>query len=753
MRHLSFLGVLFAISMGVLAADEANSSAGWKRFWSREAGAGEAVVDQGVTRENKPALRVTHRGQNDWSLEGPSAIKVNPGDIVELSVWVKVKEGQASLSAVTRTRDGKVIDWTYGAQTTRGEQDWAILRARIVTPANVTSLLPRLTGNGPVALWAQELSIIRAGNVAALRDPKMPKQVQLSNAAIELTFDTQNATFSVTDRRNRRTWMQFPIHEDLLVKSAKVGDGLDLALLNVASGMELSAKVRLEGPEVIVSLNSAGPMKNALAFPQPFISEAGTYLVVPMNEGMAYPVEDESIGPMRLIAYGGHGICMGFFGATDGKAGYMGILETSDDASIRIARRETKLYIAPEWDSQKGEFGYERKIRYVFFDQGGHVAMAKRYRAHAKSAGLLKTFNEKVKERPGVDKLIGAANVWCWDRDPVSIVKEMEAAGIEKILWSNQASPRAIEEMNKLGVLTGRYDIYQDVMDPARFSELRWTHPDWTTAAWPKDLMLNAKGDWIRGWGVESKAGGMISCGVTCDKEAIKYADERIPADLKTHAYGARFIDTTTASPWRECYSPDHPMTRSESRHYKMELLRLVSEKYKLVCGSETGHEAAVPYTDYFEGMLSIGPYRVPDSGRNMQKIWTEVPEVISKFQVGYRYRLPLWELVYHDCLAAHWYWGDYNNKLPAVWDKRDQFNALYGTAPMFMFNRDLWGKEKERFVQSYKATCPIAREVGYSEMIDHRILSADWSIQQTVFANGVKVTVDFGKGGIKVER
>jgi Glycosyl hydrolases related to GH101 family, GH129 len=48
-------------------------------------------------------------------------------------------------------------------------------------------------------------------------------------------------------------------------------------------------------------------------------------------------------------------------------------------------------------------------------------------------------------------------------------------------------------------------------------------------------------------------------------------------------------------------------------------------------------------------------------------------------------YRLLLWELVYHDCVVTQWYWGDYNNKLPAVWDRRDLYNALYGTPPMFI--------------------------------------------------------------------
>jgi hypothetical protein len=121
------------------------------------------------------------------------------------------------------------------------------------------------------------------------------------------------------------------------------------------------------------------------------------------------------------------------------------------------------------------------------------------------------------------------------------------------------------------------------------------------------------------------------------------------------------------------------------------------------------------------------------------------VPERVAKFQVGAEYRLPLWELVYHDACVAQWYWGDYNNKLPALWDKRDLFNALYGTPPMFLFNRREWERDHARFVQSYRATCPIARATFYSEMTDHRSLSADRLVQQSRFANGVTVTANFG--------
>jgi len=152
-----------------------------------------------------------------------------------------------------------------------------------------------------------------------------------------------------------------------------------------------------------------------------------------------------------------------------------------------------------------------------------------------------------------------------------------------------------------------------------------------------------------------------------------------------------------------------------------------------------------VPYLHYFEGMLSLGPYRVPDAGRDMARIWTNAPERVVKFQLGHEYRLPLWELVYHDCVVAQWYWGDYNNKLPMLWDKRDLFNLLYATPPMFMFNRDLWQKNRSRFVQSYETICPNVRDLGYNEMTGHRFLTPDRGVQQTTFANGTRITVNFG--------
>ncbi|HUU20051.1 MAG TPA: glycoside hydrolase [Sedimentisphaerales bacterium] len=576
-----------------------------------------------------------------------------------------------------------------------------------------------------------------------------PETLTVSNNAISVTLNTDDATLSVTDKRTGHTWRQESLTDGKIIQSSRTGDGIEMTWHQPGLDMDIETELLLDKdlPEFTLGLTAKGELKRSLRFPHPFVTEPGTYLVVPMNEGISYPVEDETISPRRLVAYGGHGICMPFWGVTDGRQGHMAIIETPDDASIRIQRTDKKLCIAPEWDSQKGRFGYARRLRYVFFDKGGHVAICKWYRSYARKAGLLKTLEQKRKENPDVDLLIGAVNVWCWEKNSLAIVREMKSLGIERILWSHREQPDVIKSMNEMdGVLTSRYDIYQDLMDSQIVEQqLRRVHPDWTQAAWPKDIMLDKDGDWRKGWRVKGKDGQMYPCGVLCDRQAPKYARQRVPAELKTHPYRCRFIDTTTASPWRECYHPDHPMTRGDSRGWKMELLRVICEDMKLVTGSETGHDAAVPYVHYFEGMLSLGPYRIPDAGRNMREIWDEVPERVAKFQVGHKYRLPLWELVYHDCVVAQWYWGDYNNKLPAIWEKRDLFNILYGTPPMFMFSRQVWNQYKERFVQSYKNVCPIARAVGYAEMTDHRFLTPDRNVQQTSFANGTTITVNFG--------
>ena len=721
----------------------------WSRAWAHDAGSVQLAPDQSIRHGSGTSLRIEHRGARDWALAPETPCPVKKGELVEASAWVRL-QGKGSVAVCFALRDAanKTLSWSAARDAQSGDADWRLLRSRMLIPEGVVVAVPRLIGDGAATVWMEDFHVRR---LTPLTQPTTVQPVALHGDEIDAAFDPASAAFSICDKRTSQIWRQAALKDSsVLVLAATVEEATIKAdLFDPVNDLllKMSATLDAHAPELVVDLAADGPMRAPLVFPPAFVPVQGTRLIVPLNEGIAYPIEDQAVKEQNLVAYGGHGICMAFFGATDGKAGQMTLLETPDDATLQLRRDSARMMTAqPTWVPEKGRFGYARRLRYVFFDQGGHVAMCKRYRAYVAAAGRLKTFTQKRAENPNVDLLAGAVNVWFMDGGQIPMVQALQSNGIRRILWSAAGSPAQIAEMNKLdGVLTSRYDIYQDAMNPANFPKLRGIHSDWTSAAWPNDIMIRADGDWVRGWEVSAKDGTRIPCGVLCDRQALTYARARLAEDLRTHPYRCRFIDTTTASPWRECYAPAHPMTRRESREFKMQLLDVVSREFKQVCGAETGHDAAVPYLHYFEGMLSLGPYRVNDAGRNMMQKLDEIPEQVAKFQMGAEYRLPLWELVYHDCVVAQWYWGDYNNKLPKLWDKRDLFNALYGTPPMFMFNRHEWERDHARFVQSYRATSPVARTTFYSEMTDHRFLSTDRLVQQTHFANGTTVTVNFG--------
>ncbi|MDO5552459.1 MAG: glycoside hydrolase [Planctomycetia bacterium] len=737
--------------------------------WSREENALTVSLDEQTRFDGQPTLHVVHTGDKDWALASDARIPVKPGDVFTITITGLTKNMYVSAGVILRCGE-EVLSWVYGGAEVERNAVMQNVESQFVIPHGADNIAFRVTGSGNGEAWVNNVRLTRTGSIPALDlDP-----ITLENKFLLLEFISNDGRFNVTDKRTGKTFFQREgsgvlVSDAKRTKDANGQEQIEATMIETASMQGFSTLIQLEqeSPEIVVRLSAPPEMKmtNRISWPNAFESRAGDRVFLPVNEGISFPVEEDADGANWTYSFGGHGICMSFFGQiTDTidpaqSDGYLGIIETPDDFTLdlfRLTNREDAklLMFSPHWIGQKKLFGYDRVLRYCFADQGGYVALCKRYREYAKEQGLVVPFDEKIKRNPaladGLDCLIGAANIWYWERNKLEMAEELKKAGIDRILWSSGGSGQEIAALNQMdGVLTSVYDIYQDLMDPALIEQTAAKHAQgsWPQEAWPHDVnWSDADGSYRTGWTIEAadRTKPNIPCVVLCDRQAIPYAKNRISKELQEIPYRARFLDTTTASPWQECWSPDHPMTRTEGKFWKMKLLELIGKEFNLVCGSETGHEASVPYCDFFEGMMSLGPYRVPDSGRDMMRIWDEVPENLAKYQVGPEYRLPLWELIYHDCTVSYWYWGDYSNKLPAVWWKRDLFNALYGVPPMYMFSWHDWNTQKEKFVASYKIAEPVSRMTGRVEMTDHRILTPDRLVQQTTFANGCRVTVNF---------
>jgi hypothetical protein len=130
------------------------------------------------------------------------------------------------------------------------------------------------------------------------------QNLTVDNAVISVTLNADDVTLSVTDKRTGQIWRQKPIIKSTIIQSTAVGNSIEMTWRQ--AGMDIKTSLLLDRnlPEFTLELSAEGKLNRPLKFPHPFVSESGTYLVVPMNEGISYPVEDKTINPNMYAILG-----------------------------------------------------------------------------------------------------------------------------------------------------------------------------------------------------------------------------------------------------------------------------------------------------------------------------------------------------------------------------------------------------------------------------------------------------------------
>jgi hypothetical protein len=753
MARLGIALILLLLVAGLLHAQDnllanpafADGTAGWGAMWTLTPGSGMRAVVPGAGHEGMAALRIGQRGDDDWAIEQERRIAVATGERFALGGWVQGEAGSGTvtLSVVTRTSADAVMEWEFARQECAGVHAWQHLAGRFLVPPDCASITLRITGRGPLTALVSALELVRLAAAPHADLPAEPLRIAGGGTSLVWSASARQLTLSAAGGAR---WTFAGLGSALPVGAVQAAPDRMRVALRAADG-DLTAEFRADPDgSVRCLLSGSGALDGEVRFPGALRAAAGQSWVLPLNEGLLVPGDDPHFAGGQLQLYCGHGLCMPFVGLVAGEQGLLAIAETQDDAEVDLEGAHAGAGIAATfvWQGARGAWAYPRALRLVPVSGHGYVGVAKAYRAWAARDGRVVTLAEKATSVPQVAQLIGAVDVWWWlageswaeDPHPERAAQAMRAAGIERALWSHEAGPEAIEGIRALGYLPGRYDIYQDVYAPE-------TPASWVNkAGWPDDLVLLKDGSWMKGWVIREQ-GTEFPGGVVCAKPGLERLRATVAADLATHHYGARFLDTTTASPLRECWNPRHPLSRSDDRGWKVAQLRAISGEFKLVCGSETGMDLAAPVVHYFEGMMSLGPYRLPDAGYDLFS-YRAPQEDFLRFQTGPFYRIPLVELVYHDCLVNYWYWGDASNRVPEAWDDRDLLNALYGTPPVFVLDQKRWDADHERFVRSYRLGGETARIAGGQEMTEHAFLSADHTLQRSRFADGTTVWANF---------
>lgn len=725
--------------------------------WAREGKDAITLTDLG-----DGSWKVTYTGTQDFAVSAWPNIPGILGDEISIGVTVNVKTGHVNTGIVPYDENNQALTWSAGSCSSTKTNIEETLTTSYIAPFHTKTLGLRLVGRGAMEFTFKEFWYDFTNHFDVPTDP-----ISLRTETLEVILDPATQNLTVFDKTSQRTWTQISTASESVVISKGEQTEKHVQLTIRQAGIDFRVSLELNHDELNWSITT-DPNCNIPPpiFPLPFVSRKGDRMLAPLYGGVSIPSDQAEIvttnGVVNSLWFVQSQLSMSFVAITDEQASMMIVFDTPYDGSCAMlwSTQTGTYYFKPAFELEQGRFSYTRKLRFIFF-AGGHVSVAKRYRKIASMRGILVPLAEKAKTNKYIDMLIGSVNVYAlggWDKNRTELYREMQSLGIERILSSQAvSSSEYVEEMNNnmSHVLSSRYDIYQDTSNP-EYEEKGWIywHGQWVREAYPDELIINDKHEFTTGWSVEnlSNPGQMIYCYVLCDKKAPSYAVNRLEEEIASgYNYRSRFIDTTFASHYRECYHPEHSMTKSVSKEYRYKLLELF-HKRSIVVGTEDGKDVAIPVADFFEGMMSPGPFRVPGSGRNLEEVFMVAPEAQVKVMLNESIRVPLFELAFHDCVVSYWYWCDHNAKVIPLWDRRDLFNRLYGTPPMFVFNQTIWERYKDRFAQSFKTAAPVSWRTGYAEMIDHVYLTSDYSVQRTVFSNGVRVTVNFGSADYVTE-
>ncbi|HET6559087.1 MAG TPA: glycoside hydrolase [Prolixibacteraceae bacterium] len=598
----------------------------------------------------------------------------------------------------------------------------------------------------------------------------------LSDSNMEVRFDDQTLLLSVTDKRCNKVWEQTSPEDQFTVKKINQKENSLNVKLTGRYVLEvefiLNVKSALE-----VSINADTDLSiEDFAFPSAFTApDKNHYLLLTDSEGLLLPVDDTfyPTGSSRPFSCGG-GLSMAWMGMTDKQfnTGYMAILDTPFDATMHTKRQNGLVSFEPLWMPSLEKFGYTRKVTYHFFDKGGYVAQAKKYREFIWKKNKVITLKEKQKRFPAMEKMIGAVHVYVWDKArEVEFAKELKESGIDKalILWDPNHIPYPEvgydSKLKELGYATGGYELFTDLKlrdtiatpfdekGPMRLA--RTTYPGLFN-----ELVTRKK---------DGKTNSNQFGHTACPAVMRPHITKRIERELKEFPHETYFLDVYQANGLFECYSDKHPLTREQFAREVILNHQMIEEKYNQYLGGEWGADYMGSNCVYVHGMMTLQRtwwgsgieekgtiYYTGDwksNPRPTQMIGTRVAnDTYLNYSINEYTRVPLYELVYHDAVVTSWRWEDGNHHTPEIWWKKDLFNVLYGSAPLWNLDRQRWEEYKNTFIKSYKKICPWLQQIGYDEMISHRFISDDHKVQESVFSSGKAVVVNFGDSNYSFE-
>jgi hypothetical protein len=476
---------------------------------------------------------------------------------------------------------------------------------------------------------------------------------------------------------------------------------------------------------------------------------ADAYTIVPHGNG--YLIRSDSAKEVELTGLIGSAWALPIYGQVRGDQTCYQIIETWWDAAVTVSHQPgdgTALSVA--WEASQGKLAYPRRTVVRFARNMDHVGLAKAYRQYLIDRGEFTTLTERVKKMPALKEYL---------------------SGIEYrwMGWNPEQYDQTLRNIQGFRDAGLPVSFFYPKWPAHGFSDERSDISD-QNAGWQGFLQpVPVPGGWDKAREL-AKAARDLGCGAIkmMVNPNLYYADApaydpdkatgRWPAISDAHAVWALklMLDSLEREQFQfevlyfDGFSPigGHPEQHSEAGG-------LVSRRQAIEaqsgCFRENARRGIVP-------------------GGEVARFWSvaDAPFFFFTDWASDRLRdgepVPMFALVFHDCFAAHFAGGGFYNEGSCDWynDRHPRlYELMYAALPSHnwlpggsrVIEAEDWETDKmarrlkwlKRWHCYYQAIC-------YSEMVDHRFLNDEHTLQRIEYANGVVAEFDLEKDLYKVE-
>lgn len=434
--------------------------------------------------------------------------------------------------------------------------------------------------------------------------------------------------------------------------------------------------------------------------------------------------------------------------------GYTAIFDTPYDARYCFSHpKGGDTTVTPMFISSLGRIGYRRTMLYRFETDCDYNRMAKNYRGYVSEHGRLVTLREKIVRNPNVAKLIGTPVI----HTGIATHVHPESHYYNKEDMSkNDYYTSFSERAKQLKALRGQLDhayLHLDGWGRHGYDNL---HPDPFP---PHEAAGGAEGmkelaDTCRSLGyvfgihdqyrdyyydapsfdldnaVMYEDGGHPFCSIwhggphsyLCSKLAPEYVKRNYDTFEK---FGIKiegaYLDVFSIVEGDECFNPRHRVTREQSAAYRRNAFDILTER-GIIPSSEETVDSIVPAI----ALCHHAPFFTENIGQRSELIG---------------YPIPLFNLVYHDCIVIPWFALGGNWGIPSEYDPLGLAFINGGTVYWSI------GGQSPEEQEKLKRVLEFHRKTALGELKAHEFIGGDPKYQRSTFAAEVGelcVTVAF---------